>query len=82
MSAPNPKATEIVSVLAATLGVVPTEDASDERIRVEAEVPASLSEADRLHLLSFLLETADRFGHSLQRRTSRIWAEIDLQEQP
>ncbi|MGI5380720.1 hypothetical protein ACQEV2_42340 [Streptomyces sp. CA-251387] len=82
MSLLNPKATAIVSMLAATLGAEPTEDLSDERIRVEAEVPTSLSETARLDLLTFLYETADRFGHSVQQGTSRIWAEIDIQEQP
>lgn len=65
-------------MLTVALGAAPNEDESHERVRIEAVIPASLSEAVQLDLIHFLFRTADRFGHSLQRDgTSVLWAEVD-----
>ncbi|MCX5063724.1 hypothetical protein OG895_43305 [Streptomyces sp. NBC_00201] len=80
MSSPKVQATAIVSMLTTALGAAPSQDESDERFRVEAEVPVSLGESARLDLLDFLFNTADRFGHSVRKDgTSVIWAEVDRQ---
>ena len=78
MSSPKSQATAIASMLTAALGEPPVEDVSDQRVRIHAEVPASLSEGARLDILQFLFRTADRFGHSLEKDgTSVIWAEVE-----
>lgn len=78
---PKAQATAIASMLCAALGNDPQTDESDERIRLEATVPAALRESVRLNLLAFLVRTADRFGHDLAKDgTSRIWVEVDRQE--
>ncbi|WP_409239735.1 hypothetical protein [Streptomyces sp. PA5.6] len=75
----SPKVTAIILLFTATLETEPRQDQSGNRIRVEAQVPASLSEPARIKILRLLLESADRFGHSVHRDgTSVIWAEIDL----
>jgi hypothetical protein len=46
-------------------------------------VPSTLSESARLDLLTFLSQTADRFGHHLDKDgTSRIWAEVPARRRP
>ncbi|MGW7260708.1 hypothetical protein [Streptomyces sp. NPDC054834] len=83
MSSPTTRATAIASMLSALFGDAPAEDETDDRIRVEATVPTSLSEAARLNLLAFLFRMADRFGHQVDKDgTSRIWAEVDREEIP
>lgn len=83
VSSPTTRATAIASMLSAMFGDAPAEDERDERIRIEATVPASLSEAARLDLLAFLFQMADRFGHQVDKDgTSRIWAEVDREEIP
>ncbi|MEU2916411.1 hypothetical protein ACWCQ0_41485 [Streptomyces massasporeus] len=86
MSSPTTRATAIASMLSTALGgplddgdreAVRTEP-SDTGLRISAPVTASLSEAVRLDVLAFLMQTADRFGHSVQHNgTSVIWAEIE-----
>ncbi|MGW7149599.1 hypothetical protein ACWGII_37870 [Streptomyces sp. NPDC054855] len=78
MSSAKTQATAIASMLTSVLGAIPCQDATDERIRLEVEVPDSLGESERLAVLDFLLGQADRFGHSLHKDgTSAIWAEVD-----
>ncbi|MER5218599.1 hypothetical protein ABT063_51115 [Streptomyces sp. NPDC002838] len=86
MSSPTTRATAIASMLSTALGVPLDDDepeavrieANDSGLRISAPVPAALSEAVRLDVLAFLMQTADRFGHSVQHSgTSVIWAEIE-----
>lgn len=83
MNSPKAQATAIASMLTAVFGNSPTEDESGKRIRIEATVPPSLGEPARLDLLTFLFQTADRFGHHVDKDgTSRIWAEVDREDNP
>jgi hypothetical protein len=76
------QATAIASMLT-SLGATPAQDETDERVRIEAEVPPTIGEATLVDLLHLLLRAADRFGHSLQKDgTSVIWAEVDADDTP
>lgn len=85
VSSPTTKATAIASMLTTALsapadnddpGAVRIEE-TDAALRIWAPVPASLSEAVRLAVLGFLLDKADRFGHTVPHDgPSVIWAEI------
>lgn len=80
MGSPTTRATAIASMLSTTLGV-PLDDGDQEAVRTEsrdsglrisAPVPDSLSEAVRLDMLAFLLQTAERFGHSVQHNGTSV----------
>ncbi|MGW2891888.1 hypothetical protein ACWDDN_42610 [Streptomyces griseoruber] len=86
MSSPTTKATAIASMLTTALGAPQDKDdpqavrieKTDSGLRISAQVPAVLSEAVRLDVLHFLLNTADRFGHLVPLDgPSVIWAEIE-----
>ncbi|MFD4633799.1 hypothetical protein ACFVYR_31750 [Streptomyces sp. NPDC058284] len=79
----NSKATDIVAMLMATLNTPPSQNRTGGRIRIEAELPASLADPDRLRLLRLLVETGEQFGHSIHKDgTETIWAEVDLVSEP
>jgi len=85
VSSPTTKAVAIASMLTTALCAPAGADApeavrieeSDTALRIWAPVPAALSEAVRLDVLGFLLDNADRFGHTVPHDgPSLIWAEI------
>ncbi|WP_128380399.1 hypothetical protein [Streptomyces cavernae] len=80
MKSPKTQATAIASMLT-SLGATPATDETDDRVRIEAEVPPTIGEATLVNLLHLLIRAADRFGHSLQKDgTSVIWAEVDTDD--
>ncbi|MFF8932299.1 hypothetical protein ACF1AO_34105 [Streptomyces longwoodensis] len=80
MKSPNTQAIAIASMLT-SLGATPVQDATDECVRIKAEVPPTIGEATLVNLLHLFIRAADRFGHSLQKDgTSVIWAEVDLDD--
>ncbi|MEV4878193.1 hypothetical protein [Streptomyces cyaneofuscatus] len=62
-------------MLTAAIGTQPrvTETAAD--IRIEADLPAELTETEHTAVLA-ALATADHFGHTLTRTAEFVWAEI------
>ncbi|MFF2128690.1 hypothetical protein ACFVW1_25525 [Streptomyces olivochromogenes] len=86
MSSPTTKATAIASMFTTALGAPRDQEApeavrieeSDATLRISAPVPPTLSEAVRLAVIAFLLDTGVRFGHDVPHDgPSVIWAEIE-----
>ncbi|WP_328974171.1 hypothetical protein [Streptomyces canus] len=81
MKSPNAQATAIVSMLRA-LGASPVENRTDGCVRIEAQVPSTISEDLLADLFRLLQHASDRYGHDLQKDgASVIWAEIDTEDQ-
>ncbi|MEE1753296.1 hypothetical protein [Streptomyces sp. SP18CS02] len=70
----------LVSALAAATGTQPTVDEAPQRVRVEAEIPADLADAEWSALL-LALRSADRFGHDRTAERATVWAELDRRQQ-
>ncbi|MFJ2023364.1 hypothetical protein ACIODW_06030 [Streptomyces sp. NPDC087897] len=62
-------------MLAAATDCEPREIAGLDVFRVEADLPAELTEAAHAAVLA-ALATADRYGHTLTRTSEYVWAEI------
>ncbi|MFJ4960850.1 hypothetical protein EES43_07220 [Streptomyces sp. ADI96-02] len=62
-------------MLAAVTGTEPRVADTGTLVRVEADLPTELTEADHAAVLA-ALATADHFGHTLTRTTEYVWAEI------
>ncbi|MFI1187250.1 hypothetical protein [Streptomyces californicus] len=62
-------------MLAAATGTEPRATTGVDVFRVEADLPAQLSEATHAAVLA-ALATADRYGHRLTRTSEYVWAEI------
>jgi hypothetical protein len=80
VKSPNAQATAIASMLRA-LGASPVENRTGGCIRIEAQVPSTISEDLLAGLFRLLQQASDRYGHDLQKNgTSVIWAEIDTED--
>ncbi|MFE1839830.1 hypothetical protein [Streptomyces sviceus] len=79
MKSPHAQATAIVSMLGA-LGAAPVEKQTDGCVRIEAQVPSTISEDLLQGLFRLLQQASDRYGHDFQKGTSVIWAEIDTED--
>ncbi|PCG85008.1 hypothetical protein CIB93_16700 [Streptomyces sp. WZ.A104] len=62
-------------MLTAAIGAGPRVADTAAGIRIEADLPAELTEAEHAAVLA-ALATADRFGHTLTRTSEFVWAEI------
>ncbi|MFI8310237.1 hypothetical protein ACIGBK_06420 [Streptomyces microflavus] len=62
-------------MLTAAIGTEPRVADTEAGIRVEADLPTELTEAEHAAVLA-ALATADHFGHTLTRTAEFVWAEI------
>lgn len=77
MNSPNAQATAIVSMLQA-LGASPVESQELGYVRIEAQVPSTISDDLLSDLFRLLQQASDRYGHDFGKdRTSVVWAEVD-----
>ncbi|MDH6604534.1 hypothetical protein M2164_000169 [Streptomyces sp. SAI-208] len=77
MKSPNAQATAIASMLQA-LGASPVESQEHGYVRIEAQVPSTISEDLLSGLFRLLQQASDRYGHDFRKdKTSVVWAEID-----
>ncbi|MFJ9635101.1 hypothetical protein [Streptomyces sp. NPDC101178] len=62
-------------MLTAAIGTEPRMADTEAGIRVEADLPTELTEAEHAAVLA-ALATADHFGHTVTRTAEFVWAEI------
>ncbi|MFI9722468.1 hypothetical protein ACIHFE_22885 [Streptomyces sp. NPDC052396] len=71
------QAVALAARFAAATGREPRTEEGPDRIRVEIDIPPTLSEPARRTVLAGLVN-ADRYGHDFTGRGAVVWAELDL----
>ncbi|WSI47729.1 hypothetical protein OG366_09455 [Streptomyces cyaneofuscatus] len=75
MRSAQARAAALTGMLTAAIGTEPRVADTEAGIRVEADLPTELTEAEHTAVLA-ALATADHFGHTLTRTAEFVWAEI------